>query len=249
MKVPLRAKDKISCLDLLMCATGERNVPLDGDVEVGDVVQDEPDELLVLFLAEPLDKALRLELLAETDRSQAVLGKAKVKVVGDCSSSPNRAFSANNVRQRHRERGSGGELTVLSVDGKLLGDLGEVGSADEADHGLLANLLEEVEHLGRSSLRGRSSKNPHQHARTHARHKNQLRLRPHTTGRGQGAVDICRHRHDAFHETRSRWSVGAGMGDRRGEGRTKEADDIAAFALRERNNRSHLECGASGAVG
>ncbi len=59
-------------------------------------------------------------------------------------------MSALFPRQR-RERGA--ELTVLSVDGKLLGDLGEVGPADEADHGLLANLLEEVEHLGRSSLR------------------------------------------------------------------------------------------------
>lgn len=97
-----RAKEEHQLSEFwLMCATGERDVPLDGDVEVGDVVQDEPDELLVLFLAEPLDKALRLELLAETDRSQAVLGKAKVKVVGDCR----RAFSANNVRVLNHERG------------------------------------------------------------------------------------------------------------------------------------------------
>lgn len=61
----------------------KRHAPLDGNVEVGNVVEDEADELLVLLLAEPLDEALRLELLAETDRSEAVLGKAKVKVVGD----------------------------------------------------------------------------------------------------------------------------------------------------------------------
>ena len=93
-----RAKEEHQLSGLVRCTIG--NVPLDGDVEVGDVVQDEPDELLVLFLAEPLDKALRLELLAETDRRQAVLGKAKVKVVGDCRG----AFSANNVRVLNRER-------------------------------------------------------------------------------------------------------------------------------------------------
>ncbi len=83
----------------MVCATGgERNVPLDRDVEVGDVVQDEPDELLVLLLAEPLDEALRLELLTETDRSQAVLGKAKVKVVGDCRRRPNARGQPTNVR-------------------------------------------------------------------------------------------------------------------------------------------------------
>lgn len=47
-------------------------------------MQDELDELLVLFLADPLDERLRLERLAELDGRQAVLGEAKVKVIGDC---------------------------------------------------------------------------------------------------------------------------------------------------------------------
>jgi hypothetical protein len=55
------------------------------------------------------------------------------------------------------------------VDGKLLGDLGEVGPADKANDGLLANLLEEVEHLGRRSLWRRTSNRIC--ISTHARHR------------------------------------------------------------------------------
>lgn len=47
-------------------------------------MEDKLDKLLVLLLAEPADEALARELLAETEGSQAVLGEAEVKVVGDC---------------------------------------------------------------------------------------------------------------------------------------------------------------------
>lgn len=46
-------------------------------------MQDELDQLLVPLLANEFDERLRLELLTELIRGQAVLGKAEVKVLGD----------------------------------------------------------------------------------------------------------------------------------------------------------------------
>jgi hypothetical protein len=60
-----------------------RNGPLDGDVHVGNVVEDEVDERLVLLLADKLDERLGRERLAELVRRQAVLGKAEVKAADD----------------------------------------------------------------------------------------------------------------------------------------------------------------------
>lgn len=57
-------------------------------------------------------------------------------------------------RAGHGAQGKG-RPTVLSVHGELLGNLGEVGAADKADHGLLANLLQQLEHLGRRRLHTR----------------------------------------------------------------------------------------------
>lgn len=55
--------------------------PLDGDVEIGNVVKDKLDNLLVLFLADVLDEAGRRELGRELVRGQTVLGKRIVKVI------------------------------------------------------------------------------------------------------------------------------------------------------------------------
>lgn len=52
---------------------------LNGDVKVGNVVQEELDKLLVRLLADPLDKALRSERCAHTVCGQTVLGEAEVE--------------------------------------------------------------------------------------------------------------------------------------------------------------------------
>ena len=98
----------------------DKGAPLDGDVEVGDVVQAEVDELLVLLLADPLDEAVGRQGLAELEGRQAVLGETVVEEGDD---------------------GDAGDLADLL----LL--LGEVGAAHEADGALLAESLEEEEHL------------------------------------------------------------------------------------------------------
>ena len=82
-------------------------------------------ELLPPVLAEPLDEAGRLELLAELVRGEAVLGEAKVK------------------KGRDGDVGGLAELLLL---------LDEVGAADEANGAFLAEGGEESEGFGRSFL-------------------------------------------------------------------------------------------------
>jgi hypothetical protein len=98
---------------------------LDGDVQVGNVVQDKVGQLLVLVLADPLDEAVGGQRLAQLVRGQAVLGEAVVEEGGD---------------------GHAGGLA------ELLFLLDEVGAADEADGALVAEGLEEVEDFGRGVL-------------------------------------------------------------------------------------------------
>lgn len=104
----------------------DKGAALDGDVEVGNVVQAKVDELLVLGLADPLDEAVGGQGLAELERRQAVLGEAKVK---------------------ERRDGGAGRLADLL----LL--LDQVGAANEADGALLAEGFEEGEDFGGGSLR------------------------------------------------------------------------------------------------
>jgi hypothetical protein len=61
-----------------------RHAPLDGDVQVRDVVQDELDQRLVLLLAQEADERRRRQRLAGPERRQAVLRERVVKVVDDC---------------------------------------------------------------------------------------------------------------------------------------------------------------------
>lgn len=89
----------------------DKRAPLDGDVEVGDVVQAEVGQLLPPVLAQPLDEAVGGQLLAELVRREAVLGEAEVEERGD------------------------GDARGLA---ELLLLLGQVGAADEADGALLA---------------------------------------------------------------------------------------------------------------
>lgn len=99
----------------------DKGSPLDGDVEVGDVVQAEVGEFLVLGLADPADEAVGGEGLAQLVGREAVLGEAVVEEGGD---------------------GDAGGLA------ELLFLLDEVGAADEADGALFAEGLEEGEDLG-----------------------------------------------------------------------------------------------------
>ena len=98
----------------------DEGAPLDGDVEVGDVVQHEAHEFLVLVLADPLDEAVGGEGHAVPERREAVLGEGEVE------------------EGRHRHVGRA-ELLLL---------LGQVGAAYRADGALLSELGEEGEHLG-----------------------------------------------------------------------------------------------------
>lgn len=60
------------------------DAPLDGDVEVGNVVKDKVGQLLVLFFAEMVDERLRGKLFAELVGSEAVLSKGIVEHVHHC---------------------------------------------------------------------------------------------------------------------------------------------------------------------
>ena len=105
----------------------DKGAALDGDVQVGDVVQHEAHQLLVLLLADVLDEAVGGELLAELVGRQAVLGEAEVE-------------------ERGHVGGGRAELFLL---------LDEVGAAHEADGDFLAEAGEEVEDLGGGALGGR----------------------------------------------------------------------------------------------
>lgn len=106
----------------------DEGAALDGDVEVGDVVEDPADELLVGLLADPLDEAVGRQLGAELVRRQPVLAEAEVEHRG------------------HRQLRRRPQLFFL---------LHEVGTADEADGDFLPQLLERPQHLGaRGAARG-----------------------------------------------------------------------------------------------
>lgn len=103
----------------------DKGAALDGDVEVGNVVQAEADELLVAVFADKLDEAVGLEGLAQLEGRQTVLREAKV------------------------EEGRDGDARGLA---ELLLLLAEVGASDEANGALLAQRLEQREHFGRCAL-------------------------------------------------------------------------------------------------
>lgn len=102
----------------------DESAPLDGDVEIGDVVQAEVDELLVVLLADVLDEAAGGQLLAELVCGQAVLGEAPVEEGDD----------------------------VDGVRAELLLLLDEIGAADKADGAPFTEAGEEGEHFGGDDL-------------------------------------------------------------------------------------------------
>ena len=103
----------------------DKGAPLDGHVEVRDVVQDEADELLVGGLADVADEAAGGQGHAEAVGGQAVLGEAPVEEGDDVD--------------------GGGVADLLLL-------LDEVGAADEADGAGFAEFGEEGQHLGGGGL-------------------------------------------------------------------------------------------------
>jgi hypothetical protein len=158
MKVPLQKQTPFSSVFALylVITSPERkelNAPLNRNVQVGNLVQDKPDELLVLLFPKELDEALTLEVLTELDSGQTVLGEAEVEVVGDCYARLVSGAGEKGGKERKRKREKGGEKrTVLTVNGELLSDLGQVTATDETDDSLRANLLEDLEDLRGSGL-------------------------------------------------------------------------------------------------
>jgi hypothetical protein len=109
----------------------DKGAALDRDVEVGDVVEAEVGELLVLVLADPADEAVGGKGLPQLEGRQAVLGEAEV------------------------EEGRNGNAGGLA---ELLFLLLQVGAADEANGALLTELLEDVESLDRGAQPSRSKR-------------------------------------------------------------------------------------------
>jgi hypothetical protein len=103
----------------------DKRAALHGDVQVGDVVQDEAHQLLVVVLANPLDETVRRERHAHADGRQPVLREAVVEEGCDGNA-------------------GGAELLLL---------FGEVGAADKADGDFVAERGEELEHFRGDGLR------------------------------------------------------------------------------------------------
>lgn len=78
--------------------------PLDGDLEVCHVVEDELDHRLVLLLAEELDEGLRGERLASLERGEPVLRKAIVKVADHCEMERAASLTGGVERDMHERR-------------------------------------------------------------------------------------------------------------------------------------------------
>lgn len=102
----------------------DKSTTHDGQIELGDVLEAELGELLVLVLSQPADKALRGQLLAILERGQTVLGKDVVKLLGK----------------------------VGGCDLKLLANLFEIATTDDTDDALLAQRGEESMELGCDGL-------------------------------------------------------------------------------------------------
>jgi hypothetical protein len=97
-----------------------KRAPLKRDLQIRNIMQNKPNQLLILFLPNPLNEAMGGERDAHFVGCEPVLGEAEVE---------------------HGRYGSGGSAELLLL-------LGEVGAADEADGYFLAEVVEELEHFG-----------------------------------------------------------------------------------------------------
>lgn len=91
----------------------------DGDVEVGDVVEDKGGEFFVSFFSDIFDEGGRGEFFAETEGGKAVFGEAVVEESGD----------------------------VYTINSELFLLLAKVAAADVSDDDFRTEVGEELEHL------------------------------------------------------------------------------------------------------
>lgn len=103
----------------------DEGAALDGEVEVGDVVQDEADELLVGVLAQPLDEAVARQRRPHLVRREPVLAEAEVE------------------HPRHRLPRQHPQLLLL---------LHQVRAPHEPDRHLLPQLVQRVHHFRGDAL-------------------------------------------------------------------------------------------------
>lgn len=101
-----------------------KSTSLNRDIQIGNVVKNELDELLISILTNKVDEGVGSEWLAKLVCGKTVLGEAEVEEGGDVD-------------------GGGADLLLL---------LGEVGTADETDGDFVSELREERKHLRRDGL-------------------------------------------------------------------------------------------------
>ena len=96
-----------------------KSTSLNRDIQIGNVVKNELDELLISILANVVNEGVGSERRTELVRSQSVLSEAEVEECCDIN-------------------GRGTDLLLL---------FGEVGTADKTDGDLVSELREERKHL------------------------------------------------------------------------------------------------------
>lgn len=106
----------------------DKRAPLNRNIQIRNIMQDELDQLLIPILANPIDEALARQQRAQLVRRQPVLGEAEVEARRDA--------------QRRRA-----QLLLL---------LHEVRAAHVAHGDFLAKVCEHLDHLGGAGLGGKS---------------------------------------------------------------------------------------------
>jgi hypothetical protein len=90
IKVPLQATVRIkllprTCFRLIQVKKKTNgHSPLDRNIQVRNVMQYEARQLLVLFLAQPLDEAVAWKRFSEPKRRKPILGKTEIKNINHC---------------------------------------------------------------------------------------------------------------------------------------------------------------------
>ena len=117
----------------------DEGAALDGDVHVGNLVQDEVGHALVAVFAQPFDEAVAREGLPLAVRRQAVLGEAEIEHV-------QHFFSPAHINYGSEGRGGGGG-TISAAVTQLLLLLGQVAAAHKANRHLVAQRRQNRQHL------------------------------------------------------------------------------------------------------
>lgn len=105
-------------------AVFHKRATLLGQFDAGNIRKTEVDDILVSFLAQPLNEAITGQWLAQTNGSQSILGKTEIE-------------KARNID------GRGTDLLLL---------LDQIGASHEANRAPVAQLGKELEHFGGDGL-------------------------------------------------------------------------------------------------